>query len=82
MIQNAGIRGRIDALLEDEERSAEISAGLVRIFAGFVLGAVVTVTTNAFPFPVWASAARYWAATLVGGGFILSGLAAVMQCRS
>lgn len=82
MIENAGIRGRVDALLEGEERSAEISAGLVRIFAGFVLGAVVIVTTNAFPFPAWASAARFWAATLIGGGFILSGLLAMGMARS
>ena len=82
MIENAGIRGRVDALIEGEERSAEISAGLVRIFAGFVLGAVVMVTTHAFPFPVWAIAARYWAATLVIGGFILSGLLAMGMARS
>jgi adenylate cyclase len=82
LIENAGIRGRVDALLEGEERSAEISAGLVRIFAGFVLGAVVMVTSDAFPFPVWAIAAHYWAATLVGGGFILSGLLAMGMARS
>jgi adenylate cyclase len=82
LIENAGIRGRVDALIEGEERSAEISAGLVRIFAGFALGAVVMVTTHAFPLPVWATAARYWAATLVIGGFILSGLLALGVARS
>ena len=82
MIENAGIRGHVDALIEGEERSAEISAGLVRIFAGFALGMVVMVTTHAFPFPGWAIAARYWAATLVIGGFILSGLLAMGIARS
>lgn len=35
------------------------------------------MSTGAFPFPSWAGAAGYWAATLVIGGFILSGLLAM-----
>ena len=82
LTENAGIRSRVEALIGGEERSAEISAGVVRIFAGAALGTVVMVTTGPFPFPAWAVAAQYWATMLVIVGFVLSGLLAILLARA
>ena len=80
---SSDIRARVDILIEEEDRSAEIGAGLVRIFAGLVLLAVGMVTTVAVAqSDQIVSSHHYWAGTLIVGGFILSGLIGVGLARS
>ena len=79
---SAGIRTQLAALIEQEDRSAEITAGLVRIVAGLMLGAVAMAMTAIFPDPADAAVSPYRAGTLVVTGFVLSGLVAVTLARS
>jgi adenylate cyclase len=77
------IRADVEALIEQEDRSAEATAGLVRILAGTVLGTVAVVTTVTVPQSAEAmSGGHYRAGMLIVGGFILAGLAAVGLARS
>jgi adenylate cyclase len=76
------IHAQVDALVHEEDRSAEISAGLVRIFAGLALGAVAVVTTATFPHSAQVASSHYRGGTLIVGSFILSGLVAVWLARS
>jgi adenylate cyclase len=77
------IRAHVEVLTEEEDRTAEIGAGVVRIVAGLVLLAVgmATTATVARSEPI-ASAHHYWAGALVVGGFILSGVTGVGLARS
>ena len=82
MNQDTGIRSRVDALIQGEERAAETGAGIVRILAGLVLGAVLAATGAAMPFEDWAMAARHRSAVLVIVGFIVSGAVGIGLARS
>ena len=69
---SAGIRTQLATLIEQEDRSAEITAGLVRIVAGFMLGAVAIAMTAIFPHPADAAMSHYRGGTLIVTGFVLS----------
>ena len=77
------ILAQVDVLTAEEDRAAEIGAGIVRIAAGLVLLAVgmLTTATVARADQV-VSVHHYWAGALVVGGFILSGLTGVALARS
>ena len=80
--RSAAIRAHVDALIQEEDRSAEISAGLVRIFAGMALGAVAIVTAVSFPHSEQVASSHYRGGALIVGGFILTGVVAVGLARS
>lgn len=79
---SGAIRAHVDALIQEEDRSAEISAGLVRIFAGLALGAVAILTAVSFPHSAQVASSHYRGGALIVGGFILSGLLGVGLARS
>ena len=79
---SGAIRAQVDALIQEEDRSAEISAGLVRIFAGLALGAVAILTAVSFPHSAQVASSHYRGGALIVGGFILSGLLGVGLARS
>jgi adenylate cyclase len=77
------LRAQVEVLTEEEDRTAEIGAGVVRIVAGLVLLAVgVATTATVGRSEQIASIHHYWAGALVIGGFVLSGLAGVGLARS
>lgn len=82
MTDDAGIHGRVDALIRGEERSAEIGAGVVRIVAGLVLAAVLAIAGASVPAAALDVATRHRVAMLVIVGFIVSGVVAIALARS
>jgi adenylate cyclase len=77
------IRAHVDVLTAEEDRSAEMGAGIVRIVAGLVLLAVGMLTTvTVAPSDLVVSIHHYWAAAIVVGGFFVSGLTGVALARS
>jgi adenylate cyclase len=73
---------QLELLIQEEDRSAEISAGLVRVFAGLVLGAIAMITTAALPQSGAIASTHHLTGALIVGGFILSGVFAVTLARS
>ena len=78
----AGIRTQLATLIEQEDRSAEITAGLVRVVAGVMLGAVAMMVTAIFPNPADAAVSHSRGGMLIVAGFVLSGLVAAVLARS
>jgi adenylate cyclase len=76
------LRSRIDALIDEEDRSAEFGAGLVRIAAGLMLGAIAAATAVAVPDTAQEAFNPYQLGTLIVGGFVLSGMVAAALARS
>jgi len=77
------VRAHVDVLIAEEDRSAEVGAGIVRIVAGLVLLAVGTLTTvTVARSDEVISIHHYWAGALVVGGFIVSGLTGAVLARS
>jgi adenylate cyclase len=79
---SGAIRAHVDALIQEEDRSAEISAGWVRIFAGLALGAVAIVTAVSLPHSAQVASSHYRGGRLVIGSLILLGVVAVGLARS
>lgn len=79
---DAAIRGRVEALIRGEERSAEIGAGLVRIVSGMVLVVVLAAAGATVPAPEWVAMTRYRTAMLVIAAFIASGVVGIALARS
>ena len=79
---SSDIGARLEVLIEEEDRSAEIGAGLVRIFAGLALLAVAMVTTVTVAHSDQVASSHYRAGALIVGGFILAGLIGVGLARS
>lgn len=76
------IQTQLADLIEQEDRSAEITAGLVRIVAGLMLAAVALATTAVFTHLPGVATSHSRGGTLIVAGFVLSGLVAVGLARS
>ena len=75
-------RTQLAKLIEEQDRSAEIVAGLVRIVAGVLLGAVAMAMTAVSVKSADPAISHYPGGTLIITGFLLSGLVAVTLARS
>jgi adenylate cyclase len=82
MTTQAGPRERVRALIEDAERSAEISAGVARMVSAGVLAVALAITATGAPLVDRSLVGQYSLAFLTISGFFLLGVASVILARS
>lgn len=81
-VKPEGIRARIDALVEQEDQSAESIVALARIVGGLVLAAVAGATWTVLADHPGSGPGLTPRAVVIPGGFILSGLLGYWLARS